>query len=436
MAGDRESNDGRPYAPAGEPAQASDATSAGEPAGAADGPVKARHAEHGPAGVSPGSGGAVPHDTRLVTDDNDPWSGTRVMVALVGAVVLLLGMRAGAEIVAPIVLSLVVAVGVAPAIGWLVRRGLGTTMAFSITVIVTVVLELAIIILLSASLGSFALSLPEYEDEFQPLWDSVVKTLDSAGVDVEALLSFENVDFKKLVEIGLEILASVTGLFSALLLVTFTSIFMLLEATTITRKMEASGMAGSTVGRIGKLAVQLRAFVKVTAMLGAVVAVIETILLLALGVPNAILWGLLSFFFSFIPYVGFVLALIPPAFMALLTGGVGPALAVIVGYVLINTASDNFVKPKVMGASTDLSPLAVFVSLIVFGWALGPIGGLLAVPMLLMIKGLLFDAYPEWRFLSAVLASAPPDEGDAQGGAKKKKKKKEKRGATGHEDKP
>ncbi len=150
-------------------------------------------------------------------------------------------------------------------------------------------------------------------------------------------------------------------------------------------------------------------------MLGAVVAVIETILLLILGVPNAILWGLLSFFFSFIPYVGFILALIPPALLALLVNGWTSALIVIVGYVIINTASDNFVKPKVMGASTDLSPLAVFVSLIVFGWALGPLGGLLAVPMLLIVKGLLFDAYPEWRFLSAVLANAPAGQADAKG---------------------
>lgn len=148
---------------------------------------------------------------------------------------------------------------------------------------------------------------------------------------------------------------------------------------------------------------------KVSALLGAVVAIVDTVLLLILGVPNALLWGLLSFFFSFIPYIGFVLALVPPALLGLLTSGWTTALIVIVGYVVINTASDNFVKPKVMGTSTNLSPLAVFLSLIVFGWALGPLGGLLAVPMLLIVKVLLFDAYPEWRFLSAVLGNTRPE---------------------------
>ncbi len=182
--------------------------------------------------------------------------------------------------------------------------------------------------------------------------------------------------------------------------------------------MGAAGISGQTDAKIQNLASQLRAFVKVSAFLGAIVAVIETILLLILGVPNAILWGLLSFFFSFIPYVGFVLALIPPAFLALVVGGWGPALIVIVGYVVINNVSDSVFKPKIMGTSTDMSPLAVFVSLIVFGWSLGPLGGLLAVPMLLIVKGLLFDAYPEWRFLSAVLANAPAGQAEAkQGGS-------------------
>jgi predicted PurR-regulated permease PerM len=351
-----------------------------------------------------------------------------MMVALAGAAVLLLAMKAAAAVVAPIVLSLVVAVGIAPAIGWLERKGLRTSIAFAATVTVTVVLEIAVVILLSASLASFALSLPEYEDEFLPLWESVVATLESAGIDVEALLAFESIDFGRLVEIGLSLLGSITNLFSTLILVTFTAAFMLLEATTISGKTQVSGVPGTTSDRIRTLASQLRAFVKVSALLGAVVAVIQTALLLVLGVPSAILWGLLSFFFSFIPYVGFVLALIPPAFLALLTGGWVTALVVIVGYLLINTASDNFFKPKVMGASTNLSPLAVFVSLIVFGWALGPLGGLLAVPMLLIVKVLLFDAFPEWRYLAAVLGNTPesaqpreeaPQQGDSsQGGGK------------------
>lgn len=84
--------------------------------------------------------------------------------------------------------------------------------------------------------------------------------------------------------------------------------------------------------------------------MGAIVAVIDTIMLLAVGVPNALLWGLLSFFLSFIPFIGFVIALVPPTIMALLTGGWVDALIVCGGYIVINTISDNLFKPRIMGS--------------------------------------------------------------------------------------
>lgn len=338
------------------------------------------------------------------------WAGTRLILALAASVVVIIGLRAGSSVVAPLLLAFVIAVAIAPAIRWLEGKGMRTSAALTTTVVVTVVVEIAIILLLSASLASFALDLPDYADQFADYWDSIVEWFGKVGLDLDALLSFKSIDPERLVRAGIRIIADLTNLFSGLLLVTLTVGFMLAEATTIDRKIASADMPASAVGRFQRLAVALRAFVKVTALLGAVAAIIETVLLLILGVPNAVLWGLLSFFFSFIPYVGFVIALIPPTLLALMTGGLVPAIVVVVGYLLINTASDNFVKPKVMGASTDLSPLAVFVSLVIWGWALGPLGGLLAVPMMLITKSLLLEAYPEWRWLAAVLGSVPKEE--------------------------
>jgi AI-2 transport protein TqsA len=153
----------------------------------------------------------------------------------------------------------------------------------------------------------------------------------------------------------------------------------------------------------------MRAFVKVTAYMGAIVAGLETVMLLALGVPNALLWGLLSFFFSFIPFIGFVVALIPPTLMGLIVGGWETALIVLVAYVVINTLSDNLFKPRIMGSETNLSPLTVFLSVMLWGWVLGAFGGLLAVPMTLLAKRLILEAYDEWRWLSVVIGDLPKE---------------------------
>jgi AI-2 transport protein TqsA len=141
-------------------------------------------------------------------------------------------------------------------------------------------------------------------------------------------------------------------------------------------------------------------------VLGGVAAVLDTLLLLALGVPAALLWGVLSFLLSFIPNVGFILALIPPTILGLLTGGPLTALAVLVGYVVINIAIDYVIQPRFIGASVDLSPVVITVCLLFWGVVLGPSGALLAVPMTI-IAAAVADTFPASRPLGRLLGSGP-----------------------------
>ena len=359
-----------------------------------------------PSGESPGTAVAV--DTMRRSAEGALLPGTRMALVAACAVIVILGMKLGAAVVAPVILAFVVTVAISPFMEWLRRKGLSTMTAYVVTLVVTALIGSSIIIALSASLASFALGLPDYADEMQPFWDSAVRFFDTLGIDLESLFSLKEVDPKAVVDAAVTIVGSLTNLLSSLGLVALIAAFMLIESTTIPRKIEA-GMVGRALGAVGRLTTELRRFVKVTAYLGAVAAILETVLLLALGVPNAILWGILSFFFSFVPYVGFLLALIPPTLLALLTGGWVPALIVLAGYVLINTVSDNVVKPHMMGTETDLSPLAVFLSLVLWGWVLGPLGALLAVPVTLIVKRLVLDVYPEWHWAAVLLGSAPED---------------------------
>jgi hypothetical protein len=136
------------------------------------------------------------------------------------------------------------------------------------------------------------------------------------------------------------------------------------------------------------LANRLRTFVAARAFLGAIAAILDVILLLVLGVPAALLWGLLSFLLSFIPNVGFVVSLIPPTILALLIGGPTLALAVIVGYTVINLAIDYVVQPRFIGGSVDISPVIVTVSIVFWAGVLGGAGALLAVPLTLIVVAL------------------------------------------------
>jgi AI-2 transport protein TqsA len=111
----------------------------------------------------------------------------------------------------------------------------------------------------------------------------------------------------------------------------------------------------------------------------------NTVFLLFLGVDYAVLWGMLAWFMGYIPSIGFLIALVPPVLMAYAQYGLQTALIVLVGYILINGGVQNFYQPKVMGDRLKISPVVVFVGLFVWGYLLGGIGAILAVPMTILV---------------------------------------------------
>ncbi len=150
-----------------------------------------------------------------------------------------------------------------------------------------------------------------------------------------------------------------------------------------------------------------RKYLVVTTVFGLIVAVIDTGALWALGIPLPVLWGLLSFITNYIPNVGFVLGLVPPALLALLQGGPGLMLTVIVLYSVINVIIQSVIQPKFVGDAVGLSVTFTFLSLVFWTWILGPLGAILAIPLTLMAKALLIDIDPSTRWVNTILSSSP-----------------------------
>lgn len=105
-----------------------------------------------------------------------------------------------------------------------------------------------------------------------------------------------------------------------------------------------------------------------------------------LRVDYAVTWAVLAFFVSFIPVVGFVLAMIPPAAIALLQYGWDRALLVVVLYVLISFVNDNVIRPRFMSHGFQVAFVELFFSLLFWGWVFGPVGTILAVPLTLVVR--------------------------------------------------
>jgi AI-2 transport protein TqsA len=152
----------------------------------------------------------------------------------------------------------------------------------------------------------------------------------------------------------------------------------------------------------------------VSTVFGLIVAVIDADFLWLVGVPLPLLWGLLAFITNYIPNVGFIIGVVPPALLALLEGGPRLMVIVIVAYSAINFIIQSIIQPKFVSDAVNLSLTLTFLSLVFWAFVIGPLGAVLAIPLTLLAKALLLDVDPNTRWISGLLVGgpAPPEEAD------------------------
>ena len=143
----------------------------------------------------------------------------------------------------------------------------------------------------------------------------------------------------------------------------------------------------------------------VATIFGLIVAVLDVIALEIIGVPLALVWGVLAFLTNYIPNIGFVIGLVPPALLALVDQGWVAALWVVIAYSVLNFVIQSIIQPKFTGESVGVTPFISFLSLLFWYWVLGALGALLALPATLLLKAFLVDADPRARWVNNLIAS-------------------------------
>jgi AI-2 transport protein TqsA len=360
-----------------------------------------------------------------IANDPEPTVRTRSTTILVGAaaaVVLVAGLKAAGGIVGPTVLALSLTIVFHPLRVRLERRM--PSWAASLIVLVGVyALVLGLVLALVVSLGRFAVMVPQYETQLDQRVADVGDWLTARGVGHEqAATMVQAADPGRLVGLVTSILSGVLGVVSNLFFLLTLLLFMTFDGAEATRLTEgARRHRPHLVNALGSFAQGTRTYLGVSAIFGLIVAVIDTGALLALDVPGAFIWGVLAFITNFIPNIGFVIGLIPPALVGLLEGGPDLMIVVIVLYCLINLVIQSIIQPRYVGNAVGLSTTLTFLSLIFWTWVIGPLGAILAVPLSLFFKAVLVEANPDQAWLDRVLsghAERPelfPEAGTAEG---------------------
>jgi len=338
------------------------------------------------------------------------WSPLSRTVLMLGVLFgLALALRATQSIAGPILLGLVIAVGAAPLIGGLVKRRVPPIIAYMIALLVIGVAILAGLGLMSFLVFQLTDLLPQIQDDISALEEDVVGWLAGWGFDLSGVLERQILSPENVVGWVSAALEAIYNALKNVSLIVFIVAYMLVEVSGFrARFYQALGEDRPALRRWILWSKDTRTYLWITTVLAFVVAVLNFFLLLALGVPLPLTWAFLSFIMSYVPSVGFLIALLPPVALAILDRAWWVAGGIFFGYVIINFISDNIFKPRVLKAGMDLPAVVGFLSVLVWGFILGPIGALLSVPMTMLVRTIFLESSPSTEQLGLLLRSGPP----------------------------
>lgn len=186
-------------------------------------------------------------------------------------------------------------------------------------------------------------------------------------------------------------------------IIILTTAFMLIEAANVPNKINEKIEKQSELQlRLSIFGRKLVKFIVIRAEINLITAVAITITFLIGGIDYAILWGVFIFILSYIPYIGLVVASIPPIVIALFKYGPLGALAVIVVITAVDGITENVLFPSLMGKGLQLSPAFLFLALIYWNFVLGGAGALLSIPLTMALK-IMLESFDETKWMARLM---------------------------------
>lgn len=333
---------------------------------------------------------------------------TSWVVALASAaalVVVVAGLRSAAELIVPLLLAVFLAMILAAPLRWLKERRLPAALAIALLVAAVIVVSLMVAAVVGAAIADFRGALPSYSAQFQGLSERTVSQLAGYGVVLDPTQWQSLFDPNALFKLVANTLSSLGNALTNSLLILLLVVFILAEDQSFIDKLERSGGSPQGVASLRSFASSVNSYMALKSVISLATGTIVWFWLWLLGLDYAVMWGLLAFLLNFVPNVGSLIAAVPAVLLALLQIGPSGALIAAAGYLSVNFLMGNVIEPRVMGRGLNLSPLVIFLSLLLWGWVLGPVGMLLSVPLTIMVK-LALESRDQTAWVGAMLGGS------------------------------
>ncbi|RJP78083.1 MAG: AI-2E family transporter [Desulfobacteraceae bacterium] len=328
---------------------------------------------------------------------------SQILVTMASFVVIVAGMRAAEAIINPFLLAVFIAIISASPMFWLQKKGVPAWLSILIVVLGILLIGVIISTMVGTSVRDFSKELPTYQASLKGQTTAIIAWLDKTGFHISRLALVELLDPGAAMNLAATVLNGLGNVLANAFFILMTVIFILLEASGFPAKIQiALGDPESSLQGFEQFLDTVKQYIAIKTWISAATGIFITVWLTVLGVDYSLLWGLLAFLLNYVPNIGSIIAAIPAVLLSVVQLGPGKALLVAGGYILVNIIMGNVLEPRFMGRGLGLSTLVVFLSLMFWGWILGPVGMLLSVPLTMTAK-IALDSREDTKWISLLL---------------------------------
>ena len=314
-------------------------------------------------------------------------AGLHILLKLAALVVILAGIHAAADIIVQLLLALFFAIVLNPLVSWFIRRKLSRPVAIAIVVLVMLIVLTALVGVLAASINDFMTLLPKYNREFTRKFLDLQQMVPFLNLHMSPERMLQRMDSERVMTFATTMMTQLSHAMASILLLVMTVVFMLFEVRHVPYKLRfALRNPQIHIAGLHRALKGVSHYLALKTLLSLWTGVIVWLGLVLLDVQFALMWGVLAFLLNYVPNIGSVISAIPPMLQALLFNGVYECLLVGALFLVVHMIIGNILEPRMMGHRLGMSTLVVFLSLLIWGWLLGPVGMLLSVPLTSVCK--------------------------------------------------
>jgi AI-2 transport protein TqsA len=310
----------------------------------------------------------------------------RLFIAAACFVIVVAGLKVAAPIVSVVLLALLVAQSLSNVPMWLMKKGLKPGLSVLLSILIVLGGGLLLVAMFSISTARLADNLPTYQARLSALKDNAIAFLAGRGVDVSQIAAFQPLDPNRALAAARAFLGGLASALGTSVLIILIAAVVLYEITHVRVQRQRGEQPTTLAARFDEVTGESRQYIALTGLAGLIQAVFNLVILYVAGVDAPITWAVLFFFLNFIPGVGFLFALVPPALLALLESGWQSALIVVLGWWFVNLIGDNVIKPRFFVKGLDISFTNIVFSVVFWSFVLGPAGAILALPIALSLR--------------------------------------------------